>query len=163
MAADNSSGGPIIIPSGPTAELPTTISFVPTTAGSTTYNYTINFAYGTRVNQNPNTHSPSVTGAVGGSTISNPNLLNSITIKSGSTILLVYKFGYTASATTSQALLTSITECGSASGTDCLSPTIISYQPGALGIPIPSTTVATGTLKVIATRDFNGDGRDDIL
>jgi RHS repeat-associated protein len=143
--------------------LPTTIAFTPTAQGATTYSYTVTFVYGTRVAQNPSTHTPSISGSVAGSSTTNPNLLNSITVKYGTTILRVYNLGYTASTTTAQALLTSITECGGSAGTDCLPATNIAYQPGASGIPTPSVTVATGTLKVIATRDFNGDGRDDIL
>jgi YD repeat-containing protein len=136
---------------------------VPTSLGATTYGYTVTFTYGTRVNQNPNTHIPSLTGAVAGSSTSNPNLLNNIRVSYGGTALRTYKFGFTASATTTQALLTGITECGGSAGTDCLSPMNFTYQSGAGGVPSPATSVATGTLKVLATRDFNGDGREDIL
>jgi hypothetical protein len=38
--------------------LPTTISYTPSSAGSTSYNYTVTFSYQARVTQNPSTHKP---------------------------------------------------------------------------------------------------------
>jgi RHS repeat-associated protein len=74
-----------------------------------------------------------------------------------------YSFGYTASATTTQALLTGVTECGGTAGTNCIAPTTISYQPGAAGVQSAATALASGSLSVLAMRDFNGDGREDVL
>jgi RHS repeat-associated protein len=143
--------------------LPTTISYTPSSEASTTYNYTVTFSYVTRVSQNPSTNMPAVVSVVAGSSISNPNLLNSITVSASGTTVREYTFGYTASATTTQALLTGITECGGSAGTNCLYPTSITYQAGAAGVQATATTAVSGNLIVLATRDFNGDGRDDIL
>jgi RHS repeat-associated protein len=152
--------------------LPTSIMYTPTSAGATSYTYMIAFTYGSRVAQNPNTRRPAILLNANGTSVNNPDLLSTITVSysasgvstsnPGATIRM-YKFGYTSSATTARALLTSITECADSAGANCLLPTNISYQPGTAGTTSTPATAVTGNVQVLATRDFNGDGRDDIL
>jgi RHS repeat-associated protein len=146
------------------AGLPTQISYTPSSAGSTTYNYTVTFAYETRTTQNSSTNKTAITGFPATLAVNNPNLLTGITVASSGTTVHQYNFAYTASTTTTRALLTSITECAGSSGTDCLAPTTISYQSGTIGAASPSNSTGTASsLDTPLAVDIDGDGRADFL
>jgi RHS repeat-associated protein len=151
--------------------LPTSIAYTPTTSGSTTYAYTIYLGYGTRLAQNSATTHTAITGYQAGVLISNPNLLNAIELTyrptgGSSTIVRNYTFAYNVSPTTTRALLGSITQCGGSAGTDCLAPTIITYQPGAAGVGAAVTLTssqATAPAPISSAYDLNGDGFNDLV
>jgi RHS repeat-associated protein len=145
--------------------VPSSISYTPRTFGSSTYNYTVAFSYGTRISQVPTTNDPAVVGYVNGTLVTNTNLLLSISVtssSSGSAVLVrQYTLSYGAAPTTTRARLTSVQECAGSAGTNCLSPTLITYQDGSAGVSTTPTTAASSA-NFIAARDFNGDGREDI-
>jgi RHS repeat-associated protein len=134
--------------------VPGTISWTPSTQGSSTYNYTMTFAYGT----NP----MSVYGYVAGTAVTNTNLLSSISIAYSGTAVKTYYLTYQASPTTGRDELTQVQECAGSDTSNCLSPTVITYQSGTAGV----STAATSALSYatsLAHYDFNGDGYRDLL
>lgn len=135
--------------------VPTTISWTPSSHGSSTYNYTMTFAYGANVVP-PH-------GYVGGTSFTNPNLLSSIAIAYSGTAVKTYYLTYTASSTTGRDTLTQVQECAGTGTSNCLSPTTMTYQAGAEGVG-SGTAVSGGVENVISTAfDFNGDGRNDLI
>ena len=93
------------------------------------------------------------------------NLIGAITANtvSGSTLTAVktYNLTYSNGPATSRSLLTQVQEC---SASDCLSPTIIAYQPGATGWA--SATASGGDISSVACAiplDLNGDGLEDLV
>ena len=126
--------------------VPTQISYTPSSSGSTTYNYTITLTYGPKASQVPTTTDPAIVGYVNGIKIVNTNLLLTITVKSGASVIVrKYTFGYEAAPTTTRARLKSVTECGGSSGTDCLQSNDIrlskwngwyEFKPDSIAIPI---------------------------
>jgi len=137
--------------------LPDTISWSPSSAGSTSFNYTLKFNY---VGNDPQS---SIIGYVAGTSVVNQNLLANITISSNGTAVRQYVFTYENSPTTGADRLHQIKECADAGATNCLSPTTITYQNGQAGTATSGTTAVSGTLsRVVLRHDFNGDGYPDL-
>jgi RHS repeat-associated protein len=135
--------------------VPTTISWTPSSHGSSTYNYTMTFAYGANVIPPQ--------GYVGGTSFTNPNLLSSIAVAYSGTAVKTYYLTYTASSTTGRDTLTQVQECAGTGTTNCLAGTTMNWQPGAAGVG-SGTVVSGGVENVISTAfDFNGDGRNDLI
>ncbi len=133
--------------------VPSLISWTPSSYGSSTYNYTMTFNYGT--NAKP------VTGYVAGTQQSNSNLLTSIVVAySGTTVRTTY-LTYSTSSTTGRETLTDVQECAGSGTTSCLGPTVITYQSGTEGVSTTATSLAHPVLAV--HYDFNGDGYPDLL
>jgi RHS repeat-associated protein len=135
--------------------VPKVISWVPASAGSSSYNYTMTFSYGT---------TGSVHGYVGGTPFNNTNILSSIAIAYEGTALKTYYLTYSNTTTaTSRYLLTEVQECAGTGTSNCLAPTNVTWQAGAAGIG--SGTAVSGTVGYVfsAAFDFNGDGRNDLL
>jgi len=149
--------------------VPVSIAYTPASAGSSTYNYTVAFSYGTRLAQNPSTTDPAIVGYVDGVQVVNTGLLLGVTVSSSSTgttnIVRKYTMGYGAAPVTTRARLMSVTECGGSAGTDCLPPTNMTYQDGTLGVSSTSNTaVAHAPNNFVYGRfDFNGDGYNDVI
>jgi virulence plasmid B protein len=137
--------------------VPAMISWTPSSSGSSTYNYTMTFAYGTNV--------VPPQGYVGGTSFKNPNLLSSISIAYSSTAVKTYYLTYQASPTTGRDELTQVQECAGAGTSNCLSPTTITYQSGTAGVSTTATAaLGTGTqTNLYVNYDFNGDGYKDIV
>ena len=132
--------------------VPSTISWTPSTHGSSSYNDEIQFSYATN--------------AVGSSKYwglashfqQNTNLLQSITITAAGSVVKYYALTYALSPTSAGDRLTQVKECADTAQSNCLLPTTITYQNGGVGVSTSGTAVTA-----IPWRDFNGDGRDDIL
>jgi RHS repeat-associated protein len=162
IAYNSTTGSP---PCTTTANLPTsssvpcTISWTPSSHGSSTYNYTMQFIYGVNVAQS------SVYGYTAGTSVVNTNLLGSITIAYSGTTVKKYVLSYQPSPTTGRDELISVQECADSGATNCLAPTVITYQNGSEGVSTTSSTVTTnaGSVPLLGVYDFNGDGRDDLL
>ena len=148
--------------------VPVSISYTPASSGSSTYNYSVAFAYGTRVSQVPSTNDPAIVGYVSGTAVVNTNLLLSVSVtsaSSGSSVLVrKYTLAYGAAPTTTRARLTTITECGGSAGTDCLSPTSITYQNGTIGVSGTATNALSSSGSRLSARyDLNADGVPDVV
>ena len=139
------------------AAVPSTIEWTPTTAGGTTYTYTMQFNYTT------NAPPSSLTKYIGGTAVSNTKLLSSIEILYGSTVVKDYFLGYQASPTTGRDELISVKECADSAQSNCLLPTAITYQNGAAGVSATSTTALSSGGSGLTHYDFNGDGYPDIV
>jgi RHS repeat-associated protein len=138
--------------------VPNVISWTPSAYGSTSYNYTMTFGYGTNFPQS------SQNGYVAGTSVVNTNLLNSITIAYGGTTVKKYVLSYQSSPTTGRDQLITVTECADTGATNCLRQTTIAYQPGQAGVvstaSVPITNNDGGTPHVY---DVNGDGFPDLI
>ncbi len=133
--------------------VPCTISWTPASHESGTYNYTMNFYYGT--NAKP------VTGYVADTQQSNSNLLTSIVVAySGTTVRTTY-LTYSTSSTTGRETLADVQECAGSGTSSCLAPTVITYQSGTEGVSTTATSLAHSVNAV--HYDFNGDGHSDLL
>ncbi len=133
--------------------VPCTISWTPASHESGTYNYTMNFYYGT--NAKP------VTGYVADTQQSNSNLLTSIVVAySGTTVRTTY-LTYSTSSTTGRETLADVQECAGSGTSSCLAPTVITYQSGTEGVSTTATSLAHSVNAV--HYDFNGDGYPDLL
>jgi RHS repeat-associated protein len=137
--------------------VPATISWTPSTHGSSTYNYTMTFNYGTNV--------APPQGYVGGAPYKNPNLLSSITINYLSATVKNYVLGYQQSPTSGRDQLIQVQECADSGATNCLSPTTMTYQSGGTGVNTNSNTaIGSTTITLPYTNyDFNGDGYTDLV
>jgi RHS repeat-associated protein len=139
--------------------VPSKIFWTPTGANASTYSYTMQFIYGTNVPQStPYEY-------VGGTVVTNNQLLTSIEILSGTTVVKDYFLGYQVSTLTGRKQLISVTECADSGASNCLSPTLVGYQTGTPGL---STTVntaltSTGSSRPLTRYDFNGDGYPDLI
>lgn len=135
--------------------VPATISWARTSAGATTYIYSVAFAYSTK------SASDTVKGMVAGQSIQNAQRLDSIAIASSASVpnktVRKYVLAYETSATTSYSRLIQVKECADSAATICLSPTTIAYQGGAQGVVSPTTTAVGGS----PGGDFNADGIAD--
>lgn len=139
------------------AAVPNVISWTPSAYGSSSYNYTMTFGYGTNVAKS------TASGYVAGSYVTNPYLLSSITVKYGSTVVKYYSLGYTASTTTARDELTTIQECADSAASDCLGTTTITYQSGTGGVSTATSGTVSGSASAFATQyDFDGNGRTDL-
>lgn len=132
--------------------VPSTISWTPTTHGSGSYNYVMQFNYQTL---------PAVVkaGYLAGQPTQSFYLLNSIEISSAGAVVKDYFLQYAASTVTGQETLTSVTECADSGEANCLLPTKIQYQPGQAGVS--STGATTPGVLPVLLYDFNGDGLPD--
>ena len=140
--------------------VPTTISWTPTASGSSTYSYTMTFAYGANVPQS------SYYGYKAGTPVLNTNLLSSITIAYSGTTVKKYFLSYHLSPTTGADELTQVQECADSAGTNCLLPTAITYQSGAPGVSTTGTqvtSVSSTASPVYSHYDLNGDGYPDLI
>ena len=139
--------------------VPHVISWTPTGYGSTSYAYTMTFSYGT------NTPQSSIAGYVAGTTVSDTNLLQTITIAYNLATVKQYSLGYGASPNTQKEELASVTECAS-STSNCLAPTTFNYyQDSASGVSTSATTVDLGNTVTwwLAGYDLTGSGYRDLL
>jgi RHS repeat-associated protein len=135
--------------------VPQVISWVPASAGSSSYNYTMTFSYGTN---------GSLYGYVGGTPFNNTNLLSSIAIAYQGTALKTYNLTYSNTTTaTSRYLLTQIQECAGTGTSNCLLPTSIAWQAGSAGVGSPTALGGTVGTVVSTAFDLNGDGRNDVV
>jgi RHS repeat-associated protein len=139
--------------------VPATVSWTPSSYGSTHYSYVMTFIY---VGNSPQ---GSYFGFKAGSAISNTNLLKSINVAYEGATVKQYVLGYQPSGVTSRELLNTVQECSDAGASNCLAPTTMSYQPGAAAGVATSWTQATlpshsGTSYPL---DANGDGIPDLL
>ena len=143
--------------------VPWVISWTPSSHGSSTYNYTMTFNYAlTNVPQS------SVYKYVAGTSVTNTNLLTSITIAYSGTTVKQYDLTYQQSPTTGRERLYQVEECADSAGANCLLPTTIGYQNGSAGVSTtPSSyNMAVGSQTVgryFPHYDLNGDGYDDLL
>lgn len=139
--------------------VPAMISWTPSSHGSTSYNYTMQFAYGTNVPQS------STYGYVAGTSYSNTNLLSSITVEYTGTTVKKYVLSYQQSPTTGRDELSSVQECADSGQTNCLAPTTVNYQSGSAGVSASSSTINLGgnSYWYLAGYDLNGDGYKDVL
>lgn len=138
--------------------VPVTISWTPSSQGSTSYNYTINFGYSTNVPQS------SIYGYVGGAAYSNTSLLTSISVNYTGTTVKQYALFYGQSPTTGRDELTKVQECADAAETNCLAPTQFTYQGGSVGVSTSANTALSSStaVELKTHNDFNGDGRNDL-
>jgi RHS repeat-associated protein len=135
--------------------VPDTIFWTPTSAGAASYTYTMKFNYTTNAAQS------SIFSYVAGTVVANAELLTSIEILAGTTILKDYFLGYQSSAATGREELISLKECADSSQTNCLLPSAITYAAPAGGL---ANTPVTAPAGVSAARyDFNGDGIPDLV
>jgi RHS repeat-associated protein len=133
--------------------IPCTISWTPSSHGSSSYSYTMTFVYGSSVKP---THAE-----VAGTPQSNPALLDSISIAYSGTAVKTYYLTYQTSGTTGNEELTQVQECAGSGTSNCVSPTTIGYQSGASGVASSPTTL--GYSAKYMHYDFNGDGYPDLL
>jgi hypothetical protein len=146
---------PTIALSGTT--VPASILWTPTTAGAATYAYKLVFNYTANVPQS------SIFAFVAGTQLTNAELLSSIEVFSGATVVKDYFLGYQVSPLTEREELNSIKECADSAESNCLLPTTVSYQSGSPGVSTVSNSVP-GSMPSATTRyDFNGDGYPDLL
>jgi RHS repeat-associated protein len=132
---------------------PSIIQYTQTPQTSTTYPYSVSFAYQNRVTN--------LSKYVAGGNIVQSQILSSITVNSSGTQVRQYNLAYTTAPTTVRDRLATIQECA---GTSCLQPTTIAYQDGTAGIANPNTTAAlTGSSGQVYSVDVNGDGKTDLL
>jgi RHS repeat-associated protein len=135
--------------------VPITLSWGPTSAGASTYNYTATLAYDARTGKDIQHYSLLGSARVG------QNRLKSITIKYGVVVQRFYSLTYDLSPVTSQSRLLTIKECADTAMTNCLSPTSLSYVVSSLGVGSTQPNVATNVNTFGGVADFNGDGRKD--
>lgn len=138
--------------------VPLSVAYTPISAGSSTYKYTVTFTYPT----DPSERGTEV-GYVAGTLVKNTNLLTVITVKSGSTLLRKYNLGYQVAPTTARARLSTVQECAGSLGTDCLTPTTITYSDGIAGVGATTATPAPNSPNLQSVCDVNGDNRDDVV
>jgi RHS repeat-associated protein len=138
--------------------VPSTILWTPTSAGASSYTYTIKFNYGANVPQS------SPTKYVGGTAVENAQLLSSISVSSGSTVVRDYFLAYQASPTTGRDELKSVQECADSAQANCFLPTTVSYQDGVVGLSTTSSSALTASGAYLTARyDLNGDGYADLV
>ena len=134
------------------------ILWTPTSAGAASYTYSMVFNYTTNEPQS------SITKYVSGTLVANTELLSSVAIYNGSTVIKDYFLGYQASPTTGREELIKVTECADSAESNCLLPTTIGYQAGGLGVSSTSTTALSSTGSSLTARyDLNGDGYPDLV
>lgn len=138
--------------------VPYKILWTPVSAGSSTYSYSMQFNYSANVPQS------SIYAYVAGTVVSNTELLSSIEIFSGSTVVKDYFLGYQLSPLTGREELKTVTECADSAESNCLIPTSISYQGGSPGLSTTSNSALSSSGTGLSARyDLNGDGYPDIV
>ncbi len=133
---------------------PSTIEWTPTYSGSGSFQYSMAFTYSGNVAESTET------GQVAGTVVKDDDLLTAITVSNGGSVVRKYVLAYNTSPTTGVKRLETVTECSDSGATDCLSPTTVTYQDGTVGVSGSGVSAASYTGQ---TRDFNGDGFDDLL
>jgi len=137
--------------------LPASIEWTPSSYGSSTYNYTMQFNYQVL---------PLAVkaGYLAGEPVENFYALTSIQIESTGSTVKDYFLKYSASNTTGRQTLTSLEECADSAQTKCLQPTTFTYQAGQAGLGGATTLVSSSAPlgAPAAAYDFNGDGRNDL-
>ena len=112
----------------------------------------------------PNVPQSSFFGYVAGTAVSNAELLSSIEIFSGTTVVKDYFLGYQASPQSGRQELISVKECADSAASNCLLPTAIGYQAGSPGVStVSNTALSSGGALLSARYDFNGDGYPDLV
>ncbi|HEX3912076.1 MAG TPA: FG-GAP-like repeat-containing protein [Steroidobacteraceae bacterium] len=138
--------------------VPSTILWTPATPGSSSYEYQMQLNYTSNVAQG------SEYKYVAGTLVNNTDLLSSIAISYAGTVIKDYFLGYQASAVTARNELISIKECADSAQTNCLLPTSITYQAGAIGVSTSATSAESSTGACLSARyDLNGDGIPDLV
>ena len=138
--------------------VPNKILWTPTSLGAASYTYTMQFNYTTNVPQG------TVYKYLGGTVVTNNQLLTSIEILNGSTVLKDYFLSYQASAATGRNELNSVQECADSAQSNCLLPTSVGYQPGSAGVSTTTTSALTSSGYGLSARyDLNGDGIPDLV
>ena len=138
--------------------VPNDILWTPISAGATTYAYKMLFNYTTNVPQS------SIHGYVAGTLVSNTELLTSIEIFSGTTVVKDYFLGYQASPLTAREELISVTECADSAKANCLIPTTVGYKTGTPGLSTTSNSAVSSIGSGLTARyDVNGDGYPDLV
>lgn len=136
---------------------PQTIQYTQTPGTGSGYPYTVTFNYAGRAG------GTAPTKYVAGYSVTQTSELTSIVVSYSGSLVREYNLTYSVSPTTARPLLTNVQECAGSSGTECLRPTTIAYQPGGAGW---STTAAstglTGQYGFLPV-DLNGDGIPDAL
>jgi RHS repeat-associated protein len=147
--------------SGATTLSLSTIQYTATPGSAASgFKYQVSFSY------TPRSGSTKITRYVAGGAVTQSQQLSNIQVFSllpSSTLVRKYNLGYSASPTTSRPLLNSIQECGGTSGTDCLRPTRISYQPGLQGWNTSAVSTGVTATNGYVPVDLNGDGIPDAL
>jgi len=135
--------------------VPSVISWTPASHGSSSYNYTMTFAYETNNSQG------SLYAYTAGTAVTNTNLLESVTIAYQGTTVKVYELTYQAasSSITGRYRLSQVQECASSGTSNCKLPTTFAYQNGSEGVSTTATSMSPGYTHY----DFNGDGFPDLL
>lgn len=138
--------------------VPTTISWTPTSQGSSSYSYTVTFTYITRDAQETITgYDPS------GYQLENNNLLSTITVSYQGTPVRYYKLSYSPSTLTGRSLLTSVEECTDSTVSECFQPTSFAYGSGQSGVSSTGQTAVSGATQIVGAYNLTGDGLSDIL
>lgn len=142
---------------GTGSAVPSTISWTASSYGASSYDYTMQFTYGT------NATASSIYGYVAGTNVSNTNLLQSITINYEGSTVRKYALSYQQSPTTGRDEMTQVEECADAAQTNCLAPTTFTYQDPSIGTATTATTAVSGAAAQLDWNyDFSGDGFDDL-
>lgn len=142
---------------GTGSAVPSTISWTPTSSGASTYAYTMQFTYGT------NSAASSTYGYVAGTSVSNTNLLQAITVDYQGTTVRKYALTYQQSPTTTREELTQVQECADAAQTNCLAPTTFSYQSPSSGVETNATSALGNAPGSLAWNyHFAGNSSDDL-
>jgi RHS repeat-associated protein len=143
------------------SDVPVTIQYTQTPATSAAYNYKVTFTWGERA------AGDSIVGYVGGTKVTQSNLLSAVDVAYQGTTVRHYTMLYSVAPTTARARLTGVQECAGLSSSDCLAPTQIGYQDSVGGIASPTTPVGGGAnvsgSNLAYFLDMNGDGRQDLI
>src|SRR6185437_10639238 len=136
--------------------IPNEISWTPSSYGATTYNYTMQFAYGS------NSAASSIYAYVAGTEVADTSLLQSITISYNGTTVKKYALTYQSSPATGAEELKQVEECADAAQSNCLAPTTFAYQDPPSGtVASPTTALSNAPGSLAWNYDFNGDGSAD--
>ncbi len=138
--------------------VPSAILWTPTSTSS--YAYSMQFIY------QANALESSIDQYVGGTHVFNNELLSSIEILYGSTVVKDYILAYQPSPSTAREELKTITECSDSTRANCLSPTSVSYVNGTAGVSTTSSTAlkpGSPSSFLAARYDLNGDGIPDLV
>ncbi len=142
---------------GATSATLSTIQYTATPGSGATYGYKVAFTYTQR------TGGTSITTYVAGSAVTQSQELTNINVTSAGTSVRQYNLIYTTSPTTNRPLLQSVQECGGSAGTDCLRPTMITYQAGSAGWSSSAVSTGISGQYDYIPIDLNGDGIPDAL